>query len=353
MCPETALTVSWEVSRLRAGRQGPWGALGRPPLQAAPWGTAALWLRMEVGWRWTRSRTQGSMIWDSSSSRSEKVPVASGGPREHPSKGSTCSSRKSLSGSGVGSLRRTLAARAVLGQRDSSGWCGVLGADSPRAEPRLPQSRVCGSRETERRWLLLPQGAPGPACTCVPVCVCVLCMHTCGDWDEARLRRAVNTPRHLRTTADSKGGADSANRRRTGADVRPDPGGRDGPLRCRPVSPAEQGALLGLLWVVMECLGRRGSLRPMLEGLGRVQPLPADPGCSDCLQDAPAPAFCLSHLFGFSGTAPMSAVSVPSENPLADPAPCQHEAESPGSLAGPLRGGQLGEPSAGTLEDGE
>lgn len=175
-------TVSWEVSRLRAGRQGPWGALGRPPLQAAPWGTAALWLRMEVGWRWTRSRTQGSMIWDSSSSRSEKVPVASGGPREHPSKGSTCSSRKSLSGSGVGSLRRTLVARAVLGQRDSSGWCGVFGADSPRAEPRLPQSRVCGSREAERRWLVLPQGAPqgapGPACTCVPVCVCVCCSRT-------------------------------------------------------------------------------------------------------------------------------------------------------------------------------
>ena len=91
----------------------------------------------------------------------------------------------------------------------------------------------------------------------------------------------------------------------------------------------------------------------MLEGLGRVQPLPADPGCSDCLQDAPAPAFRLSHLFGFSGTAPLSAVSVPSENPLADRAPCQHKAESPGSLAGPLRGGQLGEPSAGLLEDGE
>ena len=38
---------------------------------------------------------------------------------------------------------------------------------------------------------------------------------------------------------------------------------------------------------------------------------------------------------------------------LADRAPCQHKAESPGSLAGPLRGGQLGEPSAGLLEDGE
>ena len=180
MCPETALTVSWEVSRLRVGRQGPWGALGRPPLQAAPWGTAALWLRMEVGWRWTRSRTQGSMIWDSSSSRSEKVPVASGGPREHPGKGSTCSSRKSLPGKGVGSLKRTLAARALLGQHDSSGRCGVLGADSPRAEPRLPQSRVCGLSEAERRWLVLPAGCrlrlcPGPARTCIPVCV--LCAH--------------------------------------------------------------------------------------------------------------------------------------------------------------------------------
>lgn len=110
---------------------------------------------------------------------------------------------------------------------------------------------------------------------------------------------------------------------------------------------------LGLLWVVMECLGRQGSLRPMLVGPGRVQLLPADPGCSDGLQDAPAPAFCLSHLFGFSGTAPLSAVSVPSENPLAEAAPCQHEAESPGSLAGPQRGGQLGEPSVGTLEDGK
>lgn len=47
-------------------------------------------------------------------------------------------------GEGVGSLRGALVAHAVLGQRDRSGWCGVFGADSPLAEPRLPQNRVCG-----------------------------------------------------------------------------------------------------------------------------------------------------------------------------------------------------------------
>lgn len=66
----------------------------------------------------------------------------------------------------------------------------------------------------------------------------------------------------------------------------------------------------------MDCPERRGSLRPVLEGPGHIQPLPADPGCSSCLQDTLDPAFCLSHLFGFAGTAPLSAVSVPSENRL-------------------------------------
>ena len=42
MWPEATLTVSWEASRLKVGRQWPWGALGGPPLQAATRGTVAL-----------------------------------------------------------------------------------------------------------------------------------------------------------------------------------------------------------------------------------------------------------------------------------------------------------------------
>ena len=68
--------------------------------------------------------------------------MASGDPREHPGKGATCPSRKSLSG-WAGSLRGTLAARAVLGQHDKSGQRGVFGADSALAEPRRPQNGVC------------------------------------------------------------------------------------------------------------------------------------------------------------------------------------------------------------------
>ena len=77
-----------------------------------------------------------------------------------------------------------------------------------------------------------PQGAaPGYALVlCARECVCVcVCVHACGYLGKAHLRRGVNTLQHLRTTVGSKDGADPANRKRTGADVHPDPGGRDQP----------------------------------------------------------------------------------------------------------------------------